>query len=82
MELRSNDNDIQNDSNIYSIKLPNRYYKFQNEWYFYTREGEILGPYHDKFSAKQGVSDYLEFLSLASSTVLQQYFKNSSETKT
>ena len=48
--------------------VPNRcdrFYSFENEWFFTTREGSPVGPFSTQNSAKVGLSDYLEFLSLA-----------------
>ncbi|MCX4027126.1 hypothetical protein H0A36_21550 [Endozoicomonas sp. SM1973] len=73
MKLRKDDN--QSNFCIYARRLSDRYFKASHGWYFYTREGETIGPYYDKNSAVCGVNDYIEFLSLASSTVLEKYFK-------
>ncbi len=73
MAIRSDDNSSQ--CNIYSTRLNGRYYQSNHKWYFYTREGPTLGPYTDKESAKQGLNDYLDFLTLASFTTLELYFK-------
>lgn len=43
-----------------------RFYAFENEWFFTTREGSPIGPFSTHESAKSGLTDYLDFLNLAS----------------
>ncbi len=42
-----------------------RFYLFESEWFFATREGAAVGPFATQETAKMGLQDYLEFLSLA-----------------
>ena len=42
-----------------------RFYLFQSEWFFTTREGSPVGPYDTHESAQSGLQNYLDFLALA-----------------
>ena len=48
-------------------RLRTRLYQDEKEgnWYFTTREGKSMGPFDTKEEARQGLSDFLEFLRLA-----------------
>jgi len=43
-----------------------RFYAFKNEWFFTTREGSPIGPFSTRETANSGLTDYLDFLNLAS----------------
>jgi hypothetical protein len=49
----------------------NRYFKLSEHWYFTTREGATLGPYDSIEQAEQAVSDYIQFVSQATPTILK-----------
>ena len=60
--------------NVVIERRGSRFYQTPRGWFFNTREGNIQGPYIDKESAKEGLNDYLAFVSNASSTALEQFF--------
>lgn len=48
--------------------IPNRcdrFYSFESEWFFATREGAAVGPFSTLESATHGRDDYLDFMKLA-----------------
>ena len=58
--------------------IPNRcdrFYNFENEWFFTTREGSPVGPFSTQESAKSGLVDYLDFLTLASPKVKKVFIR-------
>jgi hypothetical protein len=48
-----------------------RVFAVHSAWYFDTREGPAIGPYISKSEAKQGLSDFIEYLMLSSAKILQ-----------
>lgn len=42
-----------------------RVYEYGGEWFFRTREGKAMGPYPNRFSAEQGLADFIQFIQLA-----------------
>lgn len=59
-------------------EIPNRcdrFYTFENEWFFTTREGSPVGPFSTQESAKSGLTDYLDFLNLASPKIRDKFVK-------
>jgi hypothetical protein len=51
-----------------------RFFSAQGEWYFSTREGAPIGPFDDKSEAKQGLTDFLEFMDLAEPKTLSKLY--------
>jgi hypothetical protein len=49
-----------------------RFFSAQGEWYFSTREGAPIGPFEDKYEARKGLNDFIEFMSLAEPTTLSR----------
>lgn len=43
-----------------------------NNWYFETREGRCVGPYHSKHEAELAASEYVEFAKTASKKMLDK----------
>ena len=41
-----------------------RFFAVSSSWYFSTREKVAVGPYQDKKEAKQGLSDFIEYMTL------------------
>lgn len=39
-----------------------RFFCVDNKWYFSTREGTSIGPYHTKEDARQGMALYVEHM--------------------
>ncbi|MDE1465431.1 DUF6316 family protein [Spartinivicinus poritis] len=58
----------------YPGKRSDRFIFKENYWYFKTREDLNIGPFRSLDDAKKKVKDYLDFVSLASSSALQSYF--------
>ncbi|MGK0499014.1 MAG: hypothetical protein ACJAYG_000645 [Oceanicoccus sp.] len=59
------------------IHLPvrsDRFFVAQSEWFFSTREGSPIGPFHDKGDARKGLDDFIEFMQLAEPKVLTQLY--------
>ncbi len=50
-----------------------RVFKSGAEWYFKTREGAVIGPYSSENSAAKGLSNFIEFLSLAPETTKEHF---------
>lgn len=42
-----------------------RVYEEDGGWYFTTREGKPMGPFESEGEAKQGLTDFIEFIQLA-----------------
>lgn len=42
-----------------------RVYEEDGGWYFTTREGKPMGPFDSESEAKQGLTDFIEFIQLA-----------------
>jgi hypothetical protein len=42
-----------------------RFFAVNAEWYFTTREGASIGPFGSKPDAQSGLSDFVEFITLA-----------------
>lgn len=53
-----------------------RYFKLSEHWYFTTREGATLGPYDSVEQAEQAVSDYIQFVSQATPSILKLLANN------
>ena len=51
-----------------------RFFKTENSWFFSTREGAPIGPFHNRREAEQGLNDFLEFLSLAEPNTLSRLY--------
>lgn len=50
-----------------------RVFKSGAEWYFKTREGAVIGPYSSENAAAKGLSNFIEFLSLAPETTKEHF---------
>ena len=42
-----------------------RVFEEDGRWFFITREGKPMGPFESEGEAKQGLSDFIEFIQLA-----------------
>ncbi|MEH6557939.1 MAG: DUF6316 family protein [Oceanicoccus sp.] len=51
-----------------------RFFAAQGEWFFSTREGTSIGPFHDKTEASQGLDDFIEFMVLAQPKTLSKLY--------
>ena len=49
-----------------------RFFAAQGAWYFSTREGSSIGPFHDKTEARRGLDDFIEFMTLAEPKILSK----------
>ena len=49
-----------------------RTFHASNYWYFETREGRCVGPYHSKHAADLAASEYVEFAKTASERMLNK----------
>lgn len=49
-----------------------RFFSAQGEWFFATREGAPIGPFEDKYEARKGLNDFIEFMSLAEPKTLSR----------
>jgi len=47
----------------------NRFVQEGKEWYFFTREGSVEGPFEDEFKASEGLQVYVQVLNLNLLTV-------------
>ena len=48
--------------------IPNRgerFFQLNNDWFFATREGSMVGPYSTRDSAGLGLADYIDFIRLS-----------------
>lgn len=48
--------------------IPNRgerFFQLNNDWFFATREGSMVGPYSTRDSASLGLADYIDFIRLS-----------------
>jgi len=43
-----------------------RYFTAENRWYFYTREGKMVGPYSSKENVEKAVQSFVKFASKVS----------------
>lgn len=50
-----------------------RFYVFENEWFFTTREGSPVGPFATHESANYGLKDYLDFIALAKPKIRKRF---------
>lgn len=53
-----------------------RFFAIEQTWYFSTREGTSIGPYENRNLADLGLSNFLEFLALATPKTLETYFRS------
>lgn len=51
-----------------------RFFAAQGQWFFSTREGLPIGPFEDKQDAKQGLGDFIEFMTLAEPKTLSRLY--------
>jgi hypothetical protein len=49
-----------------------RFFSAQGEWFFSTREGAPIGPFDGKDDAREGLSDFIEFMELAQPNVVSR----------
>ncbi len=49
-----------------------RFFSAQGEWFFSTREGSPIGPFENKDHAREGLTDFIEFMSLAEPKTLSR----------
>jgi len=53
-----------------------RFYLLESVWFFATREGAAIGPFGTHQEALNGLTDFLEFLTLAAPTTKKQLEKS------
>jgi hypothetical protein len=51
-----------------------RFFTAQGEWFFSTREGAPIGPFEDKNEARKGLTDFIEFMTLAEPKTLSKLY--------
>lgn len=49
-----------------------RFFSAQGAWYFSTREGAPIGPFREKNEAKNGLRDFIEFVTLAEPQIVSR----------
>lgn len=49
-----------------------RIFHSSNHWYFETREGRVVGPYHNKQDAEKAADEFVEFAQTASKSMLDK----------
>lgn len=52
-----------------------RFFQLNNNWFFATREGSMVGPYSTRDSAGLGLGDYLDFIRLSKPRVRKLMLK-------
>lgn len=57
-------------------KRSSRFYQYQDSWFFNTREGSSVGPFHTAKEAKQGLTDFIDFIQLAPPQTREQFFNS------
>lgn len=50
-----------------------RIFHMENLWYFATREGADIGPFHSRDEAKSGLQDFIQFIQLANKNTLKAF---------
>ena len=54
----------------------NRFFMQENDWFFATREGALMGPFETEIEAANGLNDFLEFIKLATTNTLLSFEKS------
>lgn len=68
---------LNRDGELGSIPMrSDRFFSSDADWYFSTREGTAIGPFTSKKHAGKGLTDFLEFLSLAPPKTLTTLFSS------
>lgn len=62
-----------------AVHRSNRVYQSGGNWYFVTREGTVLGPYHSRIEASDAVQDFIEFMGAASEEMIARFLGKSCE---
>ena len=52
----------------------NRFFTEGHGWFFSTREGAPIGPFNIRNEAEQGLTDFIEFISLAEPKTLSRFY--------
>lgn len=55
-------------------KRSSRFYQHQDSWFFNTREGSSIGPFYSAKEAKQGLTDFIDFIDLAPPKTRKRFF--------
>jgi Domain of unknown function (DUF6316) len=50
------------ESKAFSAFRPDRFFQERCQWYFYTREGAIEGPFQQKKDAENRLEDYIKVM--------------------
>jgi len=58
-----------------------RIFHMKNLWYFNTREGVDIGPFHSREDASTNLQDFLQFLQLANKKTLEAFSSALSKNK-
>lgn len=64
-----------------AINRSNRVYQSGGDWYFTTREGVVLGPYHSRIEASDAVQDFIDFMGSASEEMIARFLGKSCESQ-
>ena len=52
-----------------------RYFSRDGYWYYTTREGIQIGPFDSEHEAQEGVSDFIDFVTHADTTIIETLSK-------
>ncbi|HEY9035577.1 MAG TPA: DUF6316 family protein [Pseudomonadales bacterium] len=52
-----------------------RFYCENGQWFFTTREGKPIGPFHTKEEAEHALIAFLDFIQCATPEILMSFFK-------
>ena len=64
---------IRKGENNASSLRSDRFFSIASDWYFTTREGSAIGPYKAKTDAEKGMSDFIDFLTVAEPVVRSSF---------
>ncbi|MCX4025284.1 hypothetical protein H0A36_08260 [Endozoicomonas sp. SM1973] len=57
--------------NAFFGRRSERFFRQKSIWFFKTREGIDIGPFKNIYDAKEGASDYIDFITQIKSKVLK-----------
>lgn len=62
-----------------TVKIPlrtDRFFAVNSSWYFSTREGANIGPFESKTEAQAGLTEFIEFISIAPVSTKEKFFSS------
>ena len=62
-------------------EIPNRsdrFYLLESKWFFTTREASAVGPFETREEASSGLSNYIDFLTLAKPKIKKRFVESMS----